>query len=152
MQAAIIGIRPLSFTIQELTMFLAKLSPKQKEAFYSLANQFIRIDGKVLRSEKLIIKQLKTEMGLSAADKPKNLSISEACRPFKSTKSRVSAILEMIGIGLADSDYSKEETAFVNEMARNFGFDEIKLLEMENWALRMLTLSKEAAEFMKEED
>lgn len=130
-------------------MFLSNLSKNEKYAFYSLTNQFVRADKIIAKEEKKIINQLKLELHLAENEKPKEMTFERACATFKNRTSKVSAMLEIIGIGHVDANYSSEESYFVRNMATLMGFSSGEVLEMEDLVLRILSLTNEATEYMK---
>jgi hypothetical protein len=132
-------------------MFLHNLSQAQKEAFLSLARAFMETDTKVTGEEEQMLSLMKREMGLAPDAAGMAGSRSEWLALFDSRPSQAAVLLEIIGLGHADSEFSTAESAFVQEIADAFGIDHAELLAMENWVVRQVALAREAAAFFSEE-
>lgn len=127
-------------------MFLTALTEPQKRAFLALARDFVQVDQELSEQESSLLTALfaETRLPASAIDGEADLSV------FDSRRSQVAVILELIGIGHADSEYGPEEAAFVQGVAERLGVGETELLEMENWVLRQTALAREAEKFWTE--
>ena len=94
-------------------MFLSLLDDKEKRAFAELAEKMIAADGIVVGREAATVAALKGEMGIpTAVDADNNLeSLAEA---FTSRRSKVAALLELIGLGYSDTSFSVTERSLVS--------------------------------------
>ncbi|MCK5687351.1 hypothetical protein KAJ27_24665 [bacterium] len=131
-------------------MFLAELSMEEKKSFLSLADILIRADGKILQSEKSFVKQLKYEMGITNVEILPTDTIENACQNFKTKRTKVSAILDLIAIGYADTQYCIEEAEIVKNISDEFKIEFEEFLELESLALKILSLKDEAQTYMEE--
>lgn len=66
---------------------------------------------------------------------------------FDTTQSRSVVLLEIIGVGHADADFSPEENDFVRRLATAFGIPEAKVGAMESWVTRQMALAQEVEQF-----
>lgn len=85
-----------------------------------------------------------------SGDTQNNSVESDLFASFASNKSRVIALLELIGLGHADSEYCATEEAFITRMSNAFEVPQADLAAMENWVVRQLLLVAEARAFMEE--
>lgn len=66
---------------------------------------------------------------------------------FDTTQSRAVALLEIIGVGHADAEFSPEESDFVRRLASAFGISAAKVGAMESWVTRQMALAQEVEQF-----
>ena len=80
-------------------------------------------DGIVVGSEDRAVANLRREMGLPPASDADERDIASVARTFTSRRSKIAALLELIGLGYSDSSFSVDEeslvTAAAHEMAQN---------------------------------
>lgn len=130
-------------------MFLKEFSDKEKGAFLSLCREFIELsDNKELSNS--FLDQFKAEMNLDSSFVTPNLSFEEASSEFESKKHRLQVLLELVGFAHIDSNYSTLESEFIKKLASCFSIDESKLIELENWVIRLNSLINEANHFWEE--
>lgn len=91
-----------------------------------------------------------TEAEVSAdADLPE--ADIEALAPlFDTPQARSVVMLEIIGVGHADDEFSPEESEFVGRLASAFGMREEKVRAMESWITRQMALAQEVEQFWTE--
>ena len=131
-------------------MFLYELNQDEKTAFLALAKEFIMADQQIYEGERSILALMCAEMSISEDTVIPQKDRKELFKRFLSRKSRVSAVLEMIGLGYADTNYSVEESEFIKEMTREFRISEADLRAMENWVVRLISLHQEVDKFWEE--
>lgn len=124
-------------------MFVSTLSEPQKRTFITLAREFAHTDRHLSEVEESLLEALAAEAGLSAKLPQEEVDLAV----FDSRRAKAAVILELIGIGQADSDYGPEENAFVRQLAARFDISDVELLAMENWVLRQIALTREAEKF-----
>ena len=124
-------------------MFLDRMNQDEKCSFLALADAFIRCDEKLSKEETQLIQCLAREAGLSESNIPDNRDLATLSRTFDSRPGRVCALLELIGLGHADSNYLLEESQFVKNLATEWEINETELAVLENWVLRLLALLAE---------
>ena len=78
--------------------------------------------------------------------------MQELASAFQTRQSKVSALLELIGLGYADGEYRPIESALVGEISRALGFADDEVAGMESWVVRQTALLQEAAGFWIGED
>ena len=100
-------------------MFLDKLEGKEREVFLDLAVQTAKANGMVEGKEKELIKHFCREMAISEYTIYDTKTIEEAAAFFKNAKKWKKKIIisELIGIGVADGKFNKEERKFIDELA-----------------------------------
>lgn len=131
-------------------MFLHLLNDKEKGGFLSLAHKLVWADGEFASEEQLFLDAMKREMGLPSDEEAKDADPTVASGNFGSKKSRVAAMLELIGLAHADNEYHPDEVALLKTVNAAFDFSETQFAAMENWVLRQLTLTREADAMMQE--
>lgn len=124
-------------------MFLHELSGPQKRAFITLARRFVSVDGEYTEGEEELFGTMLAEMGLELSDGREG-EFGELVESFDTREAKVSALLEIIGLGFADGDFGPDENNFVNQIANAFEIDEEEIPLMENWVRRQLALADEA--------
>lgn len=129
-------------------MFLENLEPREKRAFLALALKVVHADGVLAEREARILATLSDAIGEPALEG----TVEELAAVFQSRRSRVSALLELMGIGYADGEYHVAEIESVAEIARALGFPDDELVGLENWVVRQVALIEEAAGFWTAED
>lgn len=125
-------------------MFLSLLSKPQKRAFWALANAFIGADGTVEASESAMLHLMLQEMELPTEPQVNRKTIGSLAKAFTTHRSQVVALLEIIGLGHADTTYSAKECEFVTALAKEFGISQKELIKMEKWVKRQVELMTEA--------
>ena len=129
-------------------MFLENLEPREKRAFLALAQKVVHADGVLAEREARILAALSDAIGAPALDG----TVEELAAAFQSRRSKVSALLELMGIGYVDGEYHVAEIESVAEIARALGFADDELVGLENWVVRQVALIEEAAGFWTAED
>jgi len=66
---------------------------------------------------------------------------------FDTSQAKAVALLEIIGVGHADADFSPEESDFVRRLATAFGISDAKVGAMESWVTRQMALAQEVEQF-----
>lgn len=130
-------------------MFLSNLNTEQKQAFLGLAHQFIEADGRLASQEKLMLVAMKAEMDLPADTEVPVAGLSKLLQPFSSKSAKATALLEIIGLGYSDNEFHSEESIFVKNMAESFKVSKNEILQMENWVIRQIMLTREITQFFQ---
>lgn len=106
-------------------MFLYKLEGKEREVFLDLAVQTAKANGMVESKEKEMIKQYCREMAISEYTIFEEKTIDDIAEFFKETdtwKKKI-VLIELIGLGVADDKFDKEERQFINNLAEKMGIE-----------------------------
>lgn len=130
-------------------MFLNLLDSDEKRAFAELAERMIAADGLVIGRERSAIAALKAEMGAPASGSTGG-SVASLAGVFRSRRSRIAALLELIGLGYSDTDFSVNEKSLVTEVARHMGLTAADLTELEGWVTAHVNLVRRALVLMRE--
>ena len=129
-------------------MFLENLIGPEKSAFLGLAQKIVHADGLLAPREAQLLTSLEAAAGETVAQG----TIESLAAVFQTRQSRVSALLELMGLGLADGEYHPAESKLIEEIAKALGFTADELIGMENWIVRQVALIEEAAGFWTEEE
>ena len=129
-------------------MFLAQLEERQKAAFLVLADTIIRADGAVAHQESAMLAAMKAEMGLSDAVEPDGRSIGDAVSVFATRPTKIAAMLELIGLSMADGHVHDREASALETLASAFGLPPVEFEVLRNWVVRQFALTREAAVLM----
>lgn len=132
-------------------MFLGQLEDRQKEAFLVLADRVIRADGVVAEQEEAMLAAMKTEMGLPSDMRPDDRSVEDVAPLFSSRPSKVAALLELIGLSMADGHYHDDEAAVLESIKNSFNVTPAEYEVMRNWVIRQLALVREVNVLMTAE-
>lgn len=130
-------------------MFLCNLNSEQKQAFLGLAHHFISVDGQLAVQEQAMLSAMKTEMGLAESIEVPKSEFSELLTQFDSRQAKITALLEIIGLGYSDNDFHSKESEIVEQMAKKFEVSIDEILQMESWVIRQIMLMREATQFFK---
>lgn len=129
-------------------MFLENLEAREKRAFLALAHKVVHADGVLAEREAEILATLSSAIREPALEG----TVEELAAAFQSRRSKVFALLELMGIGYVDGEYHVAEIESVAEIATALGFSGDELVGMENWVVRQIALIEEAADFWTAED
>ena len=130
-------------------MYLNLLDDDEKRAFAELAEKMIEADGLVIGREESALASLKAEMGVSetggAGRTPQDLA-----GVFKSRRSKVAALLELIALGYSDTAFSVSEESLVNSVANQMAISPDELQGIEDWVKEHFSLIRRALILMRE--
>ncbi len=130
-------------------MFVQNLNERQQGTLLHYADEVMRADRKIVPAELLAIEMLRNQMkpGVKAEDVP----IESLPSVFEDRLSRVSFLLELVGMGYANEDFHPEQSELVNQIARVFAFHENGTVEaIEKWVQDQLALMKQAQQLMED--
>lgn len=129
-------------------MFVENLVGPEKSAFLGLARKVVQADGVLSPREAQLLSSFAAATGAEIADG----TVQELAAEFQTRQSKVSALLELIGLGYADGEYRLIERTSIDEISRALGFDDNEVAAMESWVIRQTALLQEAAAFWTGED
>ncbi|MCU0444349.1 MAG: hypothetical protein MUE85_05475 [Microscillaceae bacterium] len=121
-------------------MFLNLLKPEEKSAYLTLARRVISADSTIAKEEQTLLEAMKRELELSDEGidyLPDSLSIRELCDMFVSSKSKVSALMELIGIGFVDGQFVHQEKEVIYQIAESMGISKDETTMYIDWAKRV---------------
>ena len=130
-------------------MYLNLLDNDEKIAFAELAEKMVEADGIVIGREAAAVASLKAEMGISGQESG-GRSVDELAGVFKSRRSKVAALLELIGLGYSDISFHVSEESLVNSVANQMAITPDELHEMEEWVKEHVNLVRRALILMRE--
>jgi uncharacterized tellurite resistance protein B-like protein len=119
-------------------MFLNLLKAEEKIAFLTLAKRVISADSKIAKKELLLLESMKKELDVNDNDlQDSSESIEVLCSKFSSSKSKVSALMELIGIGFVDGKFVHEEQEMIYQIAQYMGISKEETTMYIDWARRV---------------
>ena len=130
-------------------VYLNLLDDDEKRAFAELAEKMIEADGLVIGREASALAALKAEMGVTEAG-GKGGTVEELAGVFKSRRSKVAALLELIGLGYSDTAFSVSEESLVNTVANQMAVAPDDLHQIEDWVRDHFSLIRRALILMRE--
>lgn len=129
-------------------MFVQNLNDRQQGVLLHYADEVMRVDGRIDADELVAMDILRnqTEPGVNAEDVP----IEQLPGLFEDRLSRVSFLLELVGMGYANEDFDPKESALVVRVAEVFSFhDDGTMAAVEAWVRDQLALTKKANKLME---
>lgn len=130
-------------------MFLNMLTIEEKGAFAELAEKMIQADGIEIGRETAALAALKAEMGISGSVGDDH-SLSELAEVFASKRSKIAALLELMGLGYSDTSFSVDEESLVTNVASAMGVSPEELAEVEAWVKDHVALIRRALVLMRD--
>jgi hypothetical protein len=131
-------------------MFLNLLNDDEKRAFAALATEMIESDGIVVGREAATLGALRGEMGIVDASGPEGASLSELAAVFSDRRSKMVALLELVGLGYSDTSFSGTERSLVSDVAREMGVGAEDLAKIERWVQGHMEHIRGALTLMRE--
>jgi hypothetical protein len=132
-----------------VAVYLNLLDDDEKRAFAELAEKMIEADGLVIGREAAALAALKAEMGMSETGSG-GRSADELAGVFKSRRSKVAALLELIGLGYSDTAFNVNEESLVNTVANQMAISPDELHQIEDWVKEHFSLIRRALILMRE--
>ena len=132
-------------------MFLHLFNDSQQKAFLALARQFIESDQKLAEGEKNLLELMYAEMGQDFEAELPQGDLAALTEPFDTRQARAAVLLELIGVGHADDEFTPDENTFVCQVAKQFGISDAEVAEMDGWVCRQLALAQEVENFWQGE-
>jgi len=129
-------------------MFLTMLNQDERRAFALLAERMIQADGIVVGREESSLASLLAEMGVTEAERH-DQSVEDLAAVFGGRRSKTVAVLELIGLGYSDTNFSISERSLVSEVAHHMGLTEAQLAGLEQWVQRHVDLIRDAMALMR---
>ncbi len=127
-------------------MFITYLSPSQQNVFLTIAQDLIAADGVLATEEQALLNVFKAQIEVGI--EPITYELDELNQIFNTQKSKISMLLELIGLGHADHNFDATEQEFVNSIAQALNITESEVAECELWVSRQINLVAEAYELI----
>lgn len=127
-------------------MFVNSLNPDQQGIFLHLAQRLIAADGNISDQEQLMLDTLHSQMQSGVVA----ISTADITKAFPSKRSKVSVLLELLGLAHADEHYHVSEQDFISVLAAQMGISPTTLAQMENWVIRQFALMRETQQLMED--
>lgn len=129
-------------------MFLSSLSKTQREAFLRLAYNVVVSDGELTVGEEIMMEEMRVEMSIDPSFTPEYLELDGIEQMFPDRRSRVTVLIALIQLGYADGAFEIEEQSFLRVLCQSFELSEEEFAFIDNWVKRLISLQKEARDFM----
>jgi len=130
-------------------VYLNMLDRDEKIAFAELAEKMIEADGLVVGREESALAALKAESGISDTG-GSGRTVEELAGVFQNRRSKIAALLELIGLGYSDTSFSIGEESLVNEVANRMAVTPDELRDIEAWVQEHFSLVRRAMILMRE--
>ncbi|HFQ5126938.1 TPA: TerB family tellurite resistance protein [Vibrio vulnificus] len=129
-------------------MFIGNLNKDQQGVLLAIAQKLINVDGQVSVEEVAILEQIK----LQCDNDVEAISYTEESMItlFPDRRSKVSLLLEILGVAYSDTEYCNKEQDFLTSLASNLSINDKELQKLTNWVTRQLNLVQEVALLMEE--
>ncbi len=130
-------------------MFVQNLTERQQGVLLHYADEVMRVDSRIDADELLGMDALRsqTEEGVKAEDVP----IEQLPGLFEDRLSRVSFMLELVGMGYANEDFDPRQSELIERIAEAFSFhDDGTINAIETWVKDELALVKKAQQLMED--
>jgi hypothetical protein len=130
-------------------MFLHLLSDDERHAFAALAARMIQEDGVVVGREAAALAAMRAEMGIGEV-RCGDRTVAELAAMFASRRSRVAALLELLGLGHSDTSFHLSERSLVTAVASEMGVGADQLAALEGWVQQHVEHVRRALVLMRE--
>ncbi|HAS8475655.1 TPA: hypothetical protein I7768_01445 [Vibrio vulnificus] len=129
-------------------MFIGNLNKDQQGVLLAIAQKLINVDGQVSAEEIAILDQIKLQCDTDV----EALSYTEESMIalFPDRRSKVSLLVEILGVAYSDTEYCKQEQDFLTRLASNLSINDEELQKLTDWVTRQLNLVQEVALLMEE--
>jgi uncharacterized tellurite resistance protein B-like protein len=131
-------------------MFLHMLNDDQKRAFAALALKLTAADGAVVGRESAKLRAVAGEMGLELEGWDSSASAAELAAAFTDRRSKVVALLELLGFAYSDTAFQTAERSMVAEVARAMNISDDDLRRLETWVGQHVEHARQALALMRE--
>ena len=128
-------------------MFVQYLNERQQSVLLHYAYEMMRADSSADAREmnQLDVLRAQTQPGVQAED----VAIEELPELFDDRMSRITLMIEVIGMGYADEKFDPRESELIDNMSNVLAIDEDEVLNIVSWVKRQLLLVKEAHRLME---
>ncbi len=128
-------------------MFVQYLSERQQSALLHYAYEVMRADNIASSEERVHLETLRSQArpGIEAEDIP----IANLASLFEDRLSRIVLLLELVGMGYADNEFSGRESKLIRDIATALDISVEDMTNIDSWVKRQLLLVEEAHELME---
>ena len=117
-------------------MFVQYLSERQQAALLHYSIEVMRADNVVDTEENVHLDLLRSQTG--AGVEAEDIPISELPDLFEGRPSRIALLLELVGMGLVDEEFTVGESALIGRLAAALGIGDDDLASIQSWVGRQL--------------
>jgi uncharacterized tellurite resistance protein B-like protein len=133
-------------------MFLYDLNPQQQDAFFALLRRLVQADNTLVSEEQKARVLLRRETGRDDLPNPESISLEEAVSSLTERKDQIAVLLELLLVAHVDGEYHPEENHLILDLADQFDVSMERLEQLKNWALRQVSLIREAEQLRRPEN
>jgi len=130
-------------------MITELLTVNEKKALISLSKKLINADGVIVAKEKQVYEIMLELLSLKRYKIDNKTSTKSLCNTFKTQRSKIICLLELIGIAWVDHSFQKKEKEFINEVCDNFGINRSKIKSYTKLSINMIRLNQELISILK---
>ena len=129
-------------------MFVQNLNERQQGVLLHYADEVMRVDRRIDASELMAMDMLRDQA--EPGVKPEDVPIGQLSSLFEDRLSRVSFLLELVGMGYVNEDFDPRQSELIAQIAEAFSFHEDGTIEaVEGWVKDQLALTKSARQLME---
>ena len=129
-------------------MFVQNLNERQQGVLLHYADEVMRVDRRIDASELLAMDMLRDQA--ESGVKPEDVPIGQLSGLFEDRMSRVSFLLELVGMGYVNEDFDPRQSELIAQIAEAFSFHEDGTIEaVEEWVREQFALTKSARQLME---
>lgn len=129
-------------------MFVQNLNERQQGVLLHYADEVMRADRRIDASELMAMDMLRNQAEPSV--KAEDVPIEELAGLFEDRLSRVSFLLELVGMGYVNEDFDPRQSDLITQIAGAFSFHADGTIEaIEAWIRDQLALMKNAQRLMQ---
>jgi tellurite resistance protein len=129
-------------------MFLSSLNQHQQETLLNLAHSVVVSDGDLTTEEKVLMAEMRREMGMTSTTKAHYIDVNGTEKIFDTKRTRVIVLISLIRLGYADGAFEVEERSFIRYLSQLFELSIEEFSLIENWVRRLISLEREAQHLM----
>jgi uncharacterized tellurite resistance protein B-like protein len=133
-------------------MFLYDLDPEQQDAFFALLRRLVQADDTLASEEQKARVLLRRETGRDGLPDPESISLEEAFSSLTERSDQIAVLLELLLVAHVDGEYHPEENHLILDLADQFDVSMERLEQLKNWALRQVSLIREAEQLRRTDE
>ena len=133
-------------------MYLHLLNDTAKELFLKVAKAICSADGKFSDSERFMLVEYCKEMNMLFSAEPVSEDVTSVIKELAAAcddKEKRIIVLELVGLSLADSEFSVDERTFLKELSSLFHISEEHVAKCEELVGRYLTIQQECNQLVE---
>lgn len=130
-------------------MFIQYLNKDEKEVFYSLALDLVKVDDDFSKEEKEKIRRLSLDILEKEDYNTENLKSDLTV--FENISKKKIVLTELIGLSYIDGNYCESEKKFIHDLAEKINVEKSIVNELENWSLELMNHMSKGANLINKQ-